>query len=314
MTIRIKYHKKTSVTAKVIRESLQEHVPSTKLLRPSGSTWSGKTTDLVVNWGSSSELGSSVNAYVLNKPSAVSLAVDKLKTFPALARAGIRTPAFVEGSADLDELEENIMSLVEDYDNDTLLFRTTSTGYGGAGIHVMRNFYDGAYEYHDMCGDDELEVEDLETYVHYLVREDSHWSPILQATAFVSAYFPGSDEYRIHVMLGKVIYVQRKALRTDELRPDEPDFTIRNHDNGFIFTTGGIQAPDRVLDASIRAVAALGLDFGAVDIKYHQRRDAYAVLEINTAPGLTGSTIEAYTNTLNSVHTVLQTPEEELLW
>ena len=43
------------------------------------------------------------------------------------------------------------------------------------------------------------------------------------------------------------------------------------------------------------AVEALGLDFGAVDIMYHE--NTFYVLEVNTAPGLTRTrTLEAYAN------------------
>jgi D-alanine-D-alanine ligase-like ATP-grasp enzyme len=36
------------------------------------------------------------------------------------------------------------------------------------------------------------------------------------------------------------------------------------------------------------------LDFGAIDIIYNESRDQAYVLEVNTAPGLTGQTIQSY--------------------
>jgi D-alanine-D-alanine ligase-like ATP-grasp enzyme len=44
---------------------------------------------------------------------------------------------------------------------------------------------------------------------------------------------------------------------------------------------------------SVEAVAALGLDFGAVDIIEDKEGNFY-VLEINTAPGLEGHTVTSY--------------------
>jgi len=45
---------------------------------------------------------------------------------------------------------------------------------------------------------------------------------------------------------------------------------------------------------ALAAVSALGLDFGAVDIIYNEHENQYYVLEVNTAPGLEGTTVEKY--------------------
>jgi glutathione synthase/RimK-type ligase-like ATP-grasp enzyme len=51
----------------------------------------------------------------------------------------------------------------------------------------------------------------------------------------------------------------------------------------------------------LAAVSALGLDFGAVDIIWNEREDKCYVLEVNTAPGLQGSTLENYANAIMEV-------------
>jgi len=48
------------------------------------------------------------------------------------------------------------------------------------------------------------------------------------------------------------------------------------------------------LDEGLASVMALGLDFGAVDIVYNENDNKAYVLEINTAPGLSGTTLEKY--------------------
>lgn len=104
-------------------------------------------------------------------------------------------------------------------------------------------------------------------------------------------YVPKRDEYRVHVVRGEVIAVQRKARREDA---ENPNWRIRNHANGFNFVRGGVEAPADVIEQSIMAVAALGLDFGAVDCGFNERHQQATVYECNTAPGLEGQTIQDY--------------------
>jgi glutathione synthase/RimK-type ligase-like ATP-grasp enzyme len=104
-------------------------------------------------------------------------------------------------------------------------------------------------------------------------------------------YIKKQDEYRIHVVKGEIIAVQRKARDRDN---PNPNWQIRNHQNGFIFVREGVRAPESARTAAVRAVEACGLDFGAVDIVFNERQNASFVLEINTAPGLEGQTIDDY--------------------
>jgi glutathione synthase/RimK-type ligase-like ATP-grasp enzyme len=104
-------------------------------------------------------------------------------------------------------------------------------------------------------------------------------------------YVPKKAEYRVHVVGKRVVLVQRKAR---DPRCDNPNWKVRNHGNGFIFVRNDVQAPSSVEEQAIRAVQALGLDFGAVDIIWNEKQAKPYVLEVNTAPGLEGSTIEDY--------------------
>ena len=46
------------------------------------------------------------------------------------------------------------------------------------------------------------------------------------------------------------------------------------------------------------AIKVLGLDFGAVDIIYNKQEDKWYVLEVNTAPGIYGTTLDKYVNAI----------------
>lgn len=108
-------------------------------------------------------------------------------------------------------------------------------------------------------------------------------------------YFKKAAEYRVHVFNGEVIKVQQKLKKLGV----EYDSKIRNHDNGYVFASGFTIPPDpSVLEISIRAVQALGLDFGAVDIGWNQKKREARVFEVNTAPGLTPSTASLYADAI----------------
>lgn len=107
------------------------------------------------------------------------------------------------------------------------------------------------------------------------------------------------NEYRVHVFQGKVIDVQRKARKLDV--PDEDvNWKVRNLAGGFIFSREGCEPENGVEDAAVKAVEALGLDFGAVDVMY-TKSDKVMVLEVNTACGLMGSTIDSYKEAFNAI-------------
>ena len=68
--------------------------------------------------------------------------------------------------------------------------------------------------------------------------------------------------------------------------------------NGFIFARNEIQIPEDVTVQATKAFEITGLDFGAVDVIYNERQSAAYVLEINTAPGLEGTTDTDYAQML----------------
>lgn len=105
-------------------------------------------------------------------------------------------------------------------------------------------------------------------------------------------YVKKEDEYRIHVMNGEAHFFQRKARKKD-VPDDKVNWKVRNLAGGFIFANEGVEVDDIAIAQACAAVAAVGLDFGAVDI-IRTRRGEWFVLEINTACGLEGKNLESY--------------------
>ncbi len=104
--------------------------------------------------------------------------------------------------------------------------------------------------------------------------------------------FPTKREYRVHVVNGSVIDVTQKKKRRDT----EVNMDIRNYDGGWVFARNDIeQPPEEALTMAIAGVTDLGLDFGACDVLVSED-NRVVICEINTAPGIEGTTLEKYIN------------------
>lgn len=103
---------------------------------------------------------------------------------------------------------------------------------------------------------------------------------------------PDCDEFRVHVAFGKVINFQQKKRKNGV----KCDPYVRSEENGWVFCRKGVVLPEIVGKEAVKAVAALGLDFGGVDMLHKPWPGKAMVLEVNTAPGLDYEYgIEAYT-------------------
>lgn len=95
-------------------------------------------------------------------------------------------------------------------------------------------------------------------------------------------------EYRVHVIDGRVVKVQEKCQPAmfPNTGHGEVD-VIRTHRNGWVFQIPELPKRDRgpIKNEARNAVAALGLDIGAVDVGV-MRNGQPMVFEVNTAPGL----------------------------
>lgn len=122
-------------------------------------------------------------------------------------------------------------------------------------------------------------------------------------------YVPKKDEYRVHIVGDKVILVQRKGLRKDFDKQQDVNWKIRNLANGFIFARDIEPPPADVINQAQLAMKASKLDFGAVDVIWNDKTASAYVLEINTAPGLVGTTINDYAKALAELITKVKAKE-----
>lgn len=115
----------------------------------------------------------------------------------------------------------------------------------------------------------------------------------LPTVSLYTKYVKKTFECRIHVFKGRMIDAQIKRKVRDV---EENDPYIRNIHTGWVYCREGYTADDRATNLAIAACQAVGVDFGAVDLIYNQHYNQYYILEVNTAPGLEGTTLTNYAN------------------
>lgn len=213
----------------------------------------------IVNWGmgkvpSWSDVANRRNVTILNKPNAVNIASNKLSALQALKTAGIRIPEFTTDYYEAMRWLNAHKVVVE---------RHELRGNSGDGIRIV-------------------------------TLDDPEMQSRLERAPLYTKFIPKTAEFRVHVFQGRVIdYIEKKKVLA-ERRPANFNKYISSITCGWVFSRTDIRDIPEVRDIAIKSVAALGLDFGAVDIVY---ADGYPyVLEINTAPGLSGETLVKYAN------------------
>lgn len=116
--------------------------------------------------------------------------------------------------------------------------------------------------------------------------EDIPYAPLY------TKYTKKDKEFRIHVFKGRVIDVCEKRRKSGT----EGSSLIRTLNNGWVYCREGVYFSDANKQLAIRAVQTLGLDFGAVDLIMKDER--VFILEVNSAPGLQGTTLNRYVEAL----------------
>lgn len=213
----------------------------------------------VINWGSSTDNTKSGDTPMINAPDKVANASNKLKFFE-MVRDSITVP-YTSDKAVAEQWDE---------DGKLVVARTKLTGSCADGLVIC---------------DEDVDIPDCKLY---------------------TVYMPKAREYRVHVAFGEVIRIQRKILKPelserikdkdDTFTADDVNWKVRNHGNGFVYVTGGVDedCPVNVKTYALQAVQDCELDFGAVDLIYNAKKGSTFVLEVNTSPGLEGETLTTY--------------------
>lgn len=234
-------------------------------------------TPVLINWGMRKIVGLSRYDTILNHPDNVVNASNKLNTLEILTNADVPTLVYSHNRSDAEEwIKERGDGEYEKGEFDTIsdqfltskiVCRTLLSSSAGKGV---------------VLADKVEELVDAPLY---------------------TIYYKKNKEYRYHVLNGRVIDVQqKKRLSKEELEKrgftTKPPSYIRNLANGYIFAREDVTVIPEIAKTAIESVKALGLDFGAIDILANLDEDGNyidsCVCEVNTAPGLTGTTFDIY--------------------
>lgn len=109
-------------------------------------------------------------------------------------------------------------------------------------------------------------------------------------------YAKKKREFRVHVFKGQVVTVVEKKRKAGW--EGQRDTKIRNLANGYVFVQNVQNEPEGVRELAIRASKVSDSDFAGVDIGYNEQKDQLFVIEVNSAPGITGSNIGTYVETI----------------
>jgi len=277
--------KKKSVNAKALADKLDAQL----LVAGSFPKKKIKERPLIINYGRTAvpiwyDSVFEKDGVFINKPSKVDICVNKEKLADPLLGMGIDVVTY---STEVTPYLEHILS-----SNGTFIVaRSTLTGFGGKGISIIK---------------DQQELQEYKGKEGY----------------YFSLYYKKTHEYRVHVAFGKAIgMVQKKRMGKAKLQEnglDKADPYIRSHSRGWVFAYNNLYgtASERttIKNLCVKAVEAVGLDFGAVDVMtiFDEDKELHSIkiCEINTAPGLDATpTMESYIEAINSY-----TEDLEIFW
>lgn len=249
MTTYILPYNSTSKSAKLLGEALD-----VRRLKQHNTGLNFEATDHIINWGCSRIYRCLGIARVFNSPSAVELAVDKLKTHACLKANNIPT-------LELTQDEETAKAWLSE--GSIVFGRCTNTGSRGTGIEIIQ------------------EPSQINPFFLYYTKQYKH-----------------KREFRFHWVGDINIGTQIKLKRRNSTQERTPlRDLVKSHDNDWVFSYNLSLVPyiphETAKETSKQALQALGLDFGAVDMLVKSNGEC-AVLEINTAPGIEGTTVTKY--------------------
>ena len=300
MSTFIWYSGATDVTGVALAEALR--VESGKS-RPRGK-------DIIIGWGTKTDEAVDLgNAKVLNHPNAIRKNRNKLSVLQALQADRNTTSTIAKFCP-----SNSVMRAIERGDISYPLIARKKYHQGGKGLWTC------------------------------LVK--SHVEAAITAGAdYFQNYIDIGSEYRLHVLDGKIIYAvkkvenpteagwtnQRKELIKDHAAKHNtnlndatidyvlgrlvkeavlPDRIVRSNRRGWKFSGIAVNTlPAALKNAAIKAVEIIGLDFGAVDCALDVTNHPF-IIEVNTGPGLQGTSLEKYTTAFREKIAQLERPVE----
>ena len=256
--------------------------------------------DIIIGWGTKTNEDVNLgNAIVFNHPNAIRANRNKFKSLVTMSNNNDVAPAIAKfcTSDEVDEkLRQNEIKLP--------LVGRTNFHQGGKGFWLCLT----------------------KSHVNGAVRDGAQ---------YFQEYIPIKNEYRLHIVFGKIIYAVKKVESPSidhwkEQRKEKiqsyanknnwdynedivnrvldilakeitlPDRIVKSNRRGWKFSSVRLNILNANLKATaIKALEAVSLDFAAVDCALSENNDPY-IIEINSGPGLEKTTFDKYVEAFNT--------------
>lgn len=277
-----------------------------------------KTQKIVIGWGAKTDKDVNLGtATVFNHPNNIRVNRNKFRAMEIMRDAGVNIAPFVAAEGAIAGLDAGTIQLP--------VIGRTNYHQGGANFFTCLT----------------------RTHVNNAINALNN---NLKKKGYFQNYVDIESEFRLHIANGKVIYAQRKTQR-DNLKEaytsdqmdkikrmaekkgakvdDETlkfameyqggkiagaDSIIRSNTRGWKFSNVKLENVNKGLaDQAIAAVAALGLQFGAVDCALDTEGTPW-VIEVNTGPGLEGTAFKNYVAAFSDmINAVLSPPKKKVV-
>lgn len=257
-----------SASAKAIQKALQEQGITCIRVRQDGN-YKPRNNDLIINWGNSHNPIWIDKLVDIMGPMADGVWLNRLWSTTQATNKLNTFNILKEAGVSIPEYTTDIQTAIKwQYtDKINVIGRHLLTGHSGDGI--------------------------------VLFEPESEFNPEDDPCRLYVKYIKKKAEYRVHIFKGEVIDIQEKRkIRNYQGRFDSK---IRSHQNGWVYCRERINTHDSIRGEAIKSIEALGLDFGAVDVVWNNKQQKAYVLEVNTAPGLEGTTLTNYVNKIKGL-------------
>jgi len=301
MTVHIWYSAATDITGRALAEELNGNGTREKPRNLAAG-------DILISWGAKTSQDVNLpNGTILNHPNAIRANRNKFKALELMKASrdlASNIAHFCKADQILAQLRGNNINIP--------LIGRTNYHQGGSGL--------------------------------WLCLSNAHVEAAMaEGAQYFQSFLDIKDEYRLHVFCGKVIYAVKKvenateagwvAQRREKIEDyaqknnmnidantmnyvlgllykeqQLPDRIVRSNHRGWKFSSVALNALAAPLkNAATKAVEVLGLDFGAVDCCLDQNNHPW-VIEINSGPGLQGTTFEKYVEAFRAKIAEIQRP------
>ena len=110
-----------------------------------------------------------------------------------------------------------------------------------------------------------------------------------------TVYRKKKKEFRVHIFKDRLVTVLEKRRKTGV---QDADKFIRSHQRGWVFCHTNVEYDPSVVTMALEARKITKSDFVGVDVGWNDHYQQAFIIEVNSAPGIEGSSVALYAKTI----------------